>query len=462
MFAEQIREGILDTLAALTDTERVWMVGIDGLGHELRGARGVDSGFTAAMAVQLGAWACDQADDILLVPDIASEPRLQAYRAETGDTASHCWLSIPLRASNGRLLGSMNAMHDEVWRPTAPKRRALLSLRRLAGELLHAGATLRHQQASMRELYLMTPLPLYVLNPRGEIQTVSQQFLDLLGYAADDVLDRNARELMDPASRTFFARERDRLWTSGGCREQPCVFLHKDGRAVETLLSARVERDHAGKVTRALCAIVDVTRQNQLQRDLERASRVDPLTQTWNRGWFLERLAIEVKRARRHKRPLSLVMLDVDYFKSVNDTWGHSAGDQVLKSIVATARQQLRDHDEIGRLGGEEFAILLPETPVNGAMIVAERLRIGVENLRIDFEGAQIATAISAGVSEVLLTESSESAIARVDAALYAAKRGGRNRIVVWGQSPSPLNGESAQSAGSGGGSARAEVDMLF
>lgn len=464
MFADHIREGMIETMATLCDAECVWLVGVDGLGHEMRASRGLVTGgaFTATMALQLGALACSSAEDLVIVPDASIDERLRDYRLETGDCASHCWIAIPMVGRNGKVMGSMNALREQAWRPNLTQRKALLALRKLATDLLFAAATLRHQQASMRELYLMTPLPLYVLDPDGHLLTVSQQFLDLLGYGADDVLGRNPRELMNEPSSAFFAREREQLWAAGGCRDLPCVFLRKDGQAVETLLSARVERDAVGHVVRALCAIVDVTRQNQLQRELERASRVDPLTGSWNRGWFLERLAVEVKRARRHQRPLSLVLLDIDLFKRVNDTWGHAAGDQVLQSVVGVARAQLRDHDEIGRLGGEEFGILLPETPVAGAMIVAERLRQGVANLRIDYQGEEIRTSISAGVGEVQLTELCEAALARVDAALYAAKRGGRDRIVVWGQSPSPLASQDGVTTAAGGGPVRTEVDMLF
>jgi diguanylate cyclase (GGDEF)-like protein len=159
----------------------------------------------------------------------------------------------------------------------------------------------------------------------------------------------------------------------------------------------------------------------------------DGLTGLFNRRHFFEAAAIELRRARRLKQPLSAIMMDVDHFKSINDTYGHAAGDGVLRRVAELARQNLRDIDVIGRYGGEEFAIILPQADVGTAFgIVAERLRkaISMEPLELDDEQS-ITVTVSLGVAELdAETPDLAALLNRADTGLYAAKKGGRNRAV--------------------------------
>lgn len=459
--AAQARDGMAETFMSLCDAEAAWIVAVSAHGHELRVLRSVHGGFSPTMALHLGAWACEQDEDTLSIADMAQEPRLEPYRNESGDRGSNSWISLKLRSPDGGLIGTLNALRTDAFESGIANRRPIKAFRLLVQNLMGSASQLRLKQQQMHDLYRLTPVPLYVLDAQTRIVAMSEKFCELLGYTQDEMLGRMPREFMTEVSRAYFTRERERMWTAGGVSDLPVEFVCRGGAKIEVLMSSRVERDTAGRITRALCSIVDVTRHNQMQRDLERASRVDPLTSAWNRGWFLERLNVEVKRARRHQRPLSLIMIDVDHFKRVNDTWGHAAGDLVLQNLVATARSQLRDHDEIGRLGGEEFGILLPETPVTGAIIVAERLRNSLQDISVQHENEAIIATISAGVGEVLVSEHRDEAIARVDAALYAAKRGGRNRTVVWGQTPAPLAADDDRNSARAG-SERAELGMLY
>lgn len=163
---------------------------------------------------------------------------------------------------------------------------------------------------------------------------------------------------------------------------------------------------------------------------LERLATVDSLTETLNRRRFLELAAQEVGRARRHDRPLSALLFDLDHFKTVNDTYGHAAGDQTLRQAAAAARSALRNSDVLARYGGEEFVALLPETDLEGAVAVAERLRGAVAATVIEADGVHISVTTSVGVAEWRGDEASlERALARADEALYVAKRAGRNKI---------------------------------
>lgn len=164
---------------------------------------------------------------------------------------------------------------------------------------------------------------------------------------------------------------------------------------------------------------------------LEELSRLDPVTQLANRRHFMEVLESEFARAQRYESPLSLVMLDVDYFKMVNDTWGHLAGDAALISVADVVRDLLRKCDHAARYGGEEFALLLPETPADGARTVAERVRRSVAAICLEQPQGTLTMTVSLGFSSFpgLQVAAPGDLIRMADEALYAAKRGGRNRV---------------------------------
>ncbi len=163
----------------------------------------------------------------------------------------------------------------------------------------------------------------------------------------------------------------------------------------------------------------------------ERESKTDPLTGVNNRG-EIERLAHgELDRARREGKPLALAMLDIDFFKKVNDTYGHLAGDEVLRETVRRLRQGLRSYDHIGRYGGEEFLLLLPGDDAVGAEQLAQRLRESVAAQPVDTSSGVISVTVSIGVCVIGADRACtvQDAIAQADRMLYQAKEGGRNRV---------------------------------
>ena len=168
------------------------------------------------------------------------------------------------------------------------------------------------------------------------------------------------------------------------------------------------------------------------------AVRHDSLSGALSRRYVTELAQHDLVLARRYGRPLALAMLDIDHFKRVNDTWGHATGDRALCALVATCRENLRASDYIGRLGGEEFVCLMPETDAGEAMACAERMRAAVAALRIPVGADTLRFTVSAGVA-VLSTEHSgwEDLLRAADAALYEAKESGRNRTVL-ARTPAP------------------------
>ena len=159
----------------------------------------------------------------------------------------------------------------------------------------------------------------------------------------------------------------------------------------------------------------------------------DPLTDTGNRIAMDQVLQREVDMARRNLQPLSLLMLDIDHFKVINDTHGHAQGDDVLKAVAQTIKQQLRNVDMVFRYGGEEFLIILSNTTREAAAQVGERLRFAVMELQCLNAGQPIDVSISLGCACLLPGESCESLLRRADNALYIAKREGRNRLTMAG-----------------------------
>ncbi|PWC52479.1 hypothetical protein TSO221_14195 [Azospirillum sp. TSO22-1] len=177
---------------------------------------------------------------------------------------------------------------------------------------------------------------------------------------------------------------------------------------------------------------VEIARRQQLEDDLRRLATTDALTNVPNRRHFMEVAETECRRSHRYGHPLSLILFDIDHFKQINDTHGHAAGDQVLSRLSDTCVTALRDQDVIGRLGGEEFAVLLPETDGVAAAAVAERLRNAVEQASPVWSNGELAVTISAGVAAWGPDdEGIETVLHRADEALYEAKRQGRNRVAA-------------------------------
>lgn len=161
---------------------------------------------------------------------------------------------------------------------------------------------------------------------------------------------------------------------------------------------------------------------------LEKLASIDDLTQLYNRRKFFELMEYEINRHSRYKHPLSIIMIDIDHFKSVNDKYGHQVGDEALQQVSNTLLSLIRSTDIFGRIGGEEFALVLPETDKQAAKEFAERIRVCIENEK--FPHLERIT-ICLGVTEFYDDDSLKSIMSRADIALYAAKESGRNKVVT-------------------------------
>lgn len=218
-----------------------------------------------------------------------------------------------------------------------------------------------------------------------------------------------------------------RLTLAGANGSQAVALLYPPVGGFSELEHRRAQR---------LAAQASVAIENARQHAIaKQEAMTDPLTGLANRRRFLDQLAAEAKRRSRSGRPVSLVTADLDDFKLVNDQHGHESGDEVLRAFAGVLRQTLREIDVPARLGGEEFAVLLPETDAGGAAVVATRLRERVAALEIDApDGARLSVTASFGVASCPPVERVEDLPAAADEALYAAKSEGKNRVVEAGR----------------------------
>ena len=287
-----------------------------------------------------------------------------------------------------------------------------------------------------RRLIESTGEGIFVVDEAGVIRLFNPAAELLLGWQASEVIGQGAHTLFHSVEKDSpFAGDhrcpvQETLRDGEPRRAIRLTYRHKSGRpvAVEVSVAPLIIDD---RVDGAVTVVTDISQRLAYEAELERLARTDGLTGLWNRRYFVELFGRELNRAERDQMPLSLLMIDIDHFKEVNDRHGHAAGDTVLAMLASHFRTQLRMIDVIGRLGGEEFGVGLPGIGLDEARGVAERMRVGLEALEIDAGGQTLRCTVSIGIAEWRGGESFDALLARADGALYAAKRTGRNRVNV-------------------------------
>ena len=240
--------------------------------------------------------------------------------------------------------------------------------------------------------------------------------------------DHNAIEFYaDPSVRREFV---DRLHANGRVQRFETRMRSARGTVFWAELTA-TQLTYEGEAC-AFVAITDISARKDVERSLRHLAETDPLTGLWNRRKFFELLDIEQARVHRYERPGTVLSLDIDHFKAVNDRHGHAVGDAMLVHFARLIRQQLRQVDIVGRVGGEEFAVILPETDRHAAWQVAEKLRAIVEATPLVLEsGQKIPVTVSLGLAVLEGGSNTDTVMLAADQALYRAKSLGRNAIAV-------------------------------
>lgn len=292
---------------------------------------------------------------------------------------------------------------------------------------------------------------LVILNREFEIELWNSFMQNHSAHMPDEVLGQNLFSLFPELPETWFRRKVESVFVLENSafttwEQRPYLFRFSSYRPITSIAEFMYQNSTIipltnlrGEVQHICIIIYDVTEVavNRLQlqdanTQLHLLSRTDGLTGLLNRKAWETDLIKEYRRFLRHHHTCSMVMFDIDHFKKVNDTYGHPAGDEVIRQTAATLRDNLRDIDIPGRYGGEEFTIILLDTNAEGAQLVAERLRKSIESLVITYDGHDIRFTISLGVAELNHNISSSTDwIECADKGLYAAKHGGRNRSVI-------------------------------
>jgi diguanylate cyclase (GGDEF)-like protein/PAS domain S-box-containing protein len=290
--------------------------------------------------------------------------------------------------------------------------------------------------------------------PSGKA-SFSPVWLRILGYAPDELSSHVSswETLVHPDDwRDIRATLEPHLRGLTDAYRAEYRMKHKDGHWVWVLGAGRVlDRGEQGEPLRVVGIHEDISPRKAMEESLLQLATSDPLTGLWNRRHFTEMVKNELGRVRRGQSQAALLLLDLDFFKRINDTYGHAAGDEVLRHFTATLSVQLREADVFARLGGEEFAILLPCIDSLGAVRVADRMRRMVTDSPAQAQVGPLHYSVSIGVSMLdPADEGYEAAYARADEALYAAKREGRNRVLMSsGKTSAPaVDAAGAESSG--------------
>ncbi len=257
----------------------------------------------------------------------------------------------------------------------------------------------------------------------------------VFGYSNEEIIGRSLSELMPVEKRTKHSEYVVEFGESPDISRhmrsrKPVLALRKNGS--EFAVSITISKSRVGRDLEMTAIVRDIFDETGMIDDLLIASRHDSLTGLYNRRRFSELLEAEVGRCRRSGRGFSLLMLDIDDFKKINDTYGHIVGDHLLQTFGRRLAGTLREMDVACRWGGEEFVALLPETSVEGAFVVAEKIRSETETARLRHDGIELGFTVSIGLAHFQSGDSGiDNAIDTVDKRLYFAKKNGKNRIVA-------------------------------
>jgi diguanylate cyclase (GGDEF)-like protein/PAS domain S-box-containing protein len=294
----------------------------------------------------------------------------------------------------------------------------------------------KHQELAMATLLAAIdkgPSLTVITDCSGVIGYVSSKIKEVTGYEPDELIG-DTLHIFKPDILTPAAGE-ELLDTVRNGREWIGELLNrrKDSSAYwEQIRISPVVADDT--ITNYVAVIEDITQRKQREEELYQQATIDSLTGLYNRRMIFELGKHEIAVACRHHLPLALLMVDIDRFKQINDTYGHAAGDEVLRMVADACRTSLRTCDPLGRIGGDEFVVVFTEASAHEARQAAGRLRAKVAAMRLPWQESEISLSVSIGVAMLQQPETRfEDLLATADKALYAAKEAGRNRVTVSG-----------------------------
>jgi diguanylate cyclase (GGDEF)-like protein/PAS domain S-box-containing protein len=355
-------------------------------------------------------------------PDFWAKPEDRKRALNALATLGRAELEAEFKTASGRtFVGDMTSVRVEHNGEPA----LLVGLRDITA-MKEAEAALKNRRRTLETLLEAAPVPL-VLTRMADATLLfcNDRAGDLFGATPFELIGRRAPDFyVNPEDRAAFIQRVKRDGRVSGFAARLRSMRDRKFWAVLDAQRFDLEGDDV-----IMVGFSDVSEQKAIEEDLRTLASTDALTGALNRRRFFEVADSEVARADRYNHPLSVAMIDVDHFKLVNDTFGHKGGDDALRHIAMIVKETLRTTDVLGRYGGEELAVLLPETPLEPAHDVLDRLRARIASTPALSDGRSIGLAVSIGVACKQPGETLSSVLARADAALYVAKNEGRDRV---------------------------------
>lgn len=286
---------------------------------------------------------------------------------------------------------------------------------------------IKDQESNLRiaAVAFETQNSLAITDANGRIQKINQAFTHMTGYTEAEVLHKKPNILNSGKHNDAFYQSMWEALVNIGHWRGAIWNRRKDGTVYLELKVINAVKDDIGNTTHYVSNGLDFTLQNELEKKLEKISKTDELTQLYNRRYFQEMLKEQMSICRRYNKKFSIMIIDLDHFKAINDNFGHDVGDKTLRHVAEILKKSVRETDTVFRWGGEEFVVLLPETNINGITIMSERIRSSIEH-----SNCEPPITCSIGATALINQDDEDSILKRADDALYSAKLS-RNSIKI-------------------------------
>ena len=292
-------------------------------------------------------------------------------------------------------------------------------------------AELKASEMELKAIFNQLPDVFYRTNMQGIITMMTPACFEVIGYRQEEMGGTALADYYEtPESRQKVVQA---ISVGGGRATQvEAALRHKNGSTIWISTNAFVRYGPDGQPVCIEGVARDISERKQMEDRLTAMSRTDGLTGVCSRNYFMDKSQALIEVMKRYERPASMLMADLDHFKHINDNYGHQVGDMALIAFTNACRQEIRESDVLGRLGGEEFCIMLPETSLESAQVLAERIRKATADIEIPFGNDKIRFTVSIGLVELGTNEQSlDSVLRRADLAMYQAKERGRNQVVT-------------------------------
>jgi diguanylate cyclase (GGDEF)-like protein/PAS domain S-box-containing protein len=318
-------------------------------------------------------------------------------------------------------------------------------------ERKQAEEALRTSEARFRYLFDQAHDAVFILDLNGNHITANRRAAEMLGYSVEEIQKISFRQTSAEADKSLDVM--NRLLAGEQVPLYERLFRKKNGETLPVEINLELVRDHKGNPLHIQSVVRDISQRKQaelalktaneqlqlridevekLQAELVEQALHDPLTGLYNRRYLKNALNVELSRANREKKPISIVAMDIDFFKKVNDTYGHNVGDLFLVMVGNLIKQHIRGTDFVCRYGGEEFLLIMPGADALAAQKRAEEIRQKTEEARIEHDGKQLSVTLSLGFATYPEHGSADEIITLADKALYHSKHTGRNRVTAW------------------------------